>query len=571
MKTYKYCLLLFFSYLFCSPFLSAQVKPYDILINEFMPAPIKNGMLPNTEYIELYNRSKKDIELENFMIVNKPDTTILKQRTLKSNAYVVIYTKNASVNFREIDNTIDTIQVKKLGTLSNPSDMIYLVSPNGIVIDAAAYDLTYYQNVNKAEAGLALERTRPNAPCNGTTWTPSVNPRGGTPGQRNSFVDTTSDRTQPLIERYYVENNTTIVVIFDKSLNRDTAIANYQLSGINIKSVKVIPPAFNSVEITLKTALKKDSLYKLVLTTNLKDCQDIPLSIFRSLDIRLPEKPSSNELIINEVLVNPETGGSRFIELYNNTSMKAFDIQNIQIKDTTRNDMKPILLNFLLLPKQYVVLTEKPTYVRNRYNVPDSAKFNIVKNKVPTWNEASGNVSISLDSVTFDNFNYTKSWHNPLLATTDGVALERVNPNERSLEPSNWQSAAEKRGFATPAQKNSQFRDLQVTPSVSAMFWLEKDNFSPDDDGFEDALLVHYKLEKKGGVATIKVFDGNGRFVKSLTVDELLGTEGVLRWQGERGDGTKAVVGIYILVIEVTFGDGTTTRQKLPCALTTQF
>jgi hypothetical protein len=158
-----------------------------------------------------------------------------------------------------------------------------------------------------------------------------------------------------------------------------------------------------------------------------------------------------------------------------------------------------------------------------------------------------------------------------LLATVEGVSLEKINSDLESFKPSNWQSAAEKSSFATPAQKNSQFRNLEKDPSVSSPFWLEKDSFSPDDDGFEDALLVNYKLDKKGGVANIQVFDGNGRFIKSLAVNELLGAEGLIRWQGERTDGTKAVVGIYILVIDITFSDGTTTRQKLPCALTTQF
>jgi hypothetical protein len=600
MKTYKSLAFLFFFLLFCGSFSWAQVKPYDILINEFMPAPAANRLLPNVEYIELYNRSQNDIELNNFMIINKPDTTILRQKTLKSNAYVIIYTKNASVNFREIDNTIDTIQVKKLGTLSNPSDMIYLLSPSNIVIDAAGYDLTYYQNVNKAETGLALERTRPNAPCNSTNWTPSVNSRGGTPGKRNSVVNDSTDLTTPLIDQYYLKTDKRISLTFNRSVNQNLLKmpSQYQIFAVNnidttslltprittdapvpsnniitVKSVDtIISPLFNTVELTLDSALRKGSLYKLVIKPILKDCQDlpIPLSIYSTLYLQMFDKPIGNDLIINEILVNPETGGSRFIEIYNR-SKKAIDIKNLQIKDTTRNDVKSILLNFLLLPKQYVVLTEKPSYVRSRYNVPDSAKFNILKSKVPTWNEASGNVSISLDTVTFDNLNYAKSLHNPLLATTDGVSLERTNPFAVSAEPSNWQSAAEKRSFATPAQKNSQYRDLQAPPSVSAAFWLEKDSFSPDDDGFEDALLIRYQLDKKGGVANVQVFDSNGRFVKSLTINELLGTEGVLRWQGERADGTKAVVGIYILVLDLTFSDGTTARQKLPCALTTQF
>ena len=111
----------------------------------------------------------------------------------------------------------------------------------------------------------------------------------------------------------------------------------------------------------------------------------------------------------------------------------------------------------------------------------------------------------------------------------------------------------------------------ESTPSVSAPFWLEKNSFSPDDDGFEDALLLHYKWDKAGGLVTIQIFDSNGHAVKSLSVNELLGTEGVLRWQGERNDGTKATVGIYILSITTLFPNGSTMHQKLPCGLTTLF
>ena len=170
-----------------------------------------------------------------------------------------------------------------------------------------------------------------------------------------------------------------------------------------------------------------------------------------------------------------------------------------------------------------------------------------------------------------DSFSYLKSWHNPLLTTTDGVSLERLNADSSSVNFENWQSAAEKYGFATPAQRNSQFRNFQKDPSVSSPFWLEKNSFSPDGDGFEEALLLHYKLEKSGGVANIKIFDSSGNFHKSLSINELLGNEGVVRWQSERPDGIKSPVGIYILVVEIIFPNGSTMRQKLPFALTTQF
>ena len=78
-------------------------------------------------------------------------------------------------------------------------------------------------------------------------------------------------------------------------------------------------------------------------------------------------------------------------------------------------------------------------------------------------------------------------------------------------------------------------------------------------------------FRSKGSVADVQVFDNNGRLIKALTVNELLDTEGVIRWLGERTDGTKATVGIYILHISMRLSNGSTSRQKLPCALVTQF
>ena len=97
MKTCKtLCLLSFFCFC-CSPFLLAQtvVAPYDILINEFMADPAPPVGLPNVEFIELFNRSNKTIQLKDFKIVNGMSvSTVLRDFMLKPAGYVVIYTKN---------------------------------------------------------------------------------------------------------------------------------------------------------------------------------------------------------------------------------------------------------------------------------------------------------------------------------------------------------------------------------------------------------------------------------------------------------------------------------------------
>jgi Lamin Tail Domain len=555
------------------PVQAQNVAPYDILINEFLPDPLPQVGLPNAEFIELFNRSNKTLNLKDFKLVNGTVSTVLPPFVLKPAAYVVVYTKKTGVDFSKFG---DTLPVTKLIALSNPNDTFYLAAPNGEIIDAARYDLTFYQNSKKAEGGWSLERTHPNAPCNGLAWTASNNLLGGTPSKRNSVAIDAVDKTPPLVERYYLKDDKTLVVTFDKSLDRVVAeqTPQYQtMEGVKISSSRILPTSFSTIQLSFNAALQPKRLYNLVIKTTLKDCQGNPLSIADTLAIQVPEKPTRNDLIVNEILINPEVGGSRFLELYNR-SEKALDIGGLRIIDSTRGDVKTVTTNFLLLPKQYVALTENPSYIEKRYN-GTPFRFSILKNKLPTWNEAFGNVSVyaveGSKIIVLDSFSYEKSWHNPLLATSEGVSLEKIHPNVSSTNKSNWQSAAEKSGFATPAHKNSQFRDPQETPSVSTAFWFDKNTFSPDDDGYEDALLIHYKLDKGGGLATVKIFDSNGHLAKVLTTNELLATEGVLRWQGERIDGSKATIGVYIMVINVVFPTGLSTYQKLPFALTTKF
>lgn len=573
MKTYKHLLFSLFFSLLAAAFLSAQtIAPYDILINEFMADPIPQVGLPNSEFIELFNRSNKTVDLKDFKIVNGTVSTLLPSYSLKPAAYVVIYTKKTGIDF----GIKDTIQVVKLVLLSNPNDTFYLKAPNDTIIDAVTYDLPAYQNSKKADGGFTLERIQTNGYCNNLSWIASNDLLGGTPGKRNSVAIDSVDKTPPLVERYFVKDDRTLVLTFDKSLNRFLAeqTPQYQIiEGVKISSSKISSPFFNGIQLSLNTALLPKELYHLVIKTTLQDCRNIPLSIPDTLAIQLPEKPLRNDLIINEILLNPETGGTRFLELYNRSD-KALDVGGLKISDLKTGDVKTVLTSFLLLPQHYIALTDNPLYIQKRYKA-EAFKFSFLKNKLPTWNDASGNVTLyALDgtkTVVLDSFSYEKSWHSPFLATTEGVSLERISPEDSSKNASNWQSAAEKRDFATPAQVNSQFRNLKTDPSVSSPFWLEKNSFSPDDDGFEDALLLRYKLDKKGGVATIQIFDSSGRFVKSLTTNELLDTEGVIRWSGERTDGTKASVGIYILQISTSFPNGSTSRQKLPCAVVTQF
>ena len=554
------------------------VEPYDILISEFMADPTPVEHLPNAEYIELYNRSKKNISLKDFKLVNGSVVTDLPDSILKSNKYFIIYTRKSTVNFGIYG---DTLPVTKLITLSNPGDTFFLKSPDNRVIDAASYDLSYYQNSNKAQGGWSMERININAPCLANNWIATTNLNGGTPGQKNSVYQDLIDKTPPQVLSSYTKDNNTIVLNFDKSLNRDSAKMpiHYQLdNNLRIQSIKMLDTLLsNIVQINLKDTLKKYPLYKLILKTSLKDCQGNPLSKEDTIKIQLPEKALRNDLIINELLMNPEVGGSRFVEIYNR-SEKVIDLYDLKIAnlyDTMKTDVKPITSHYSLFPKSYVALTESPLYIQNRYKAV-MYKKGIIKNRLPTWGDAFGNATIygfeGTKPVIIDSFNYNKSFHNPLLTNTEGVSLERINPNDSTNNAANWHSAAATVLYATPAYQNSQ---SNLNPSVlgnnEEIFTLINKTFSPNDDGFQDYLLMHYSVDKKGYLANIFIYDMEGKLVKRLAINELLSKEGQIKWDGETEEKLVAPVGTYIIYIELIDPDGGVKKIKKLCVLADKF
>ena len=255
--------------------------------------------------------------------------------------------------------------------------------------------------------------------------------------------------------------------------------------------------------------------------------------------------------------------------MYNNSKNTVFDISDLKIGNKTADI--PIDKKMLFFPNEYVVLTDNHIYIQGYYKAQTFRK-RIIKNKVPTFTESTDTVILKGGTLKkpIDAFTYQKSWHNPLIANTEGVSLERINPNKPSNEASNWQSAAQTVGYATPGRQNSQFKQPDSS-SVSAqsrrVFELEKKTFSPDNDGFDDFLVLNYRFDKGGFAASIYIFDDKGKPIKTLIKNTLLETEGNINWQGDTDEGLQTRQGVYIIVIEWVSPMGQVERQKLACVV----
>ena len=83
-----------------------------------------------------------------------------------------------------------------------------------------------------------------------------------------------------------------------------------------------------------------------------------------------------------------------------------------------------------------------------------------------------------------------------------------------------------------------------------------------DCDGFEDILLLNYRLPESGYIANIMVFDSRGRRVKRLAANLLLGTEGSIQRDGSNDTGNRVSLGAYVIFIEVFDLKGQLKRYK---------
>ena len=100
---------------------------------------------------------------------------------------------------------------------------------------------------------------------------------------------------------------------------------------------------------------------------------------------------------------------------------------------------------------------------------------------------------------------------------------------------------------------------------------LDSDVFSPDDDGFEDFLLVQVDFEELGNVVDLRVFDSRGNFIRQLVNGELFSTAQVIKWDGSDENGNRCPVGAYVLLLNAFTKDGKRVSDKATCVVATKF
>jgi hypothetical protein len=156
-------------------------------------------------------------------------------------------------------------------------------------------------------------------PCSGiSNWKASTDTRGGSPGIKNSVDAVNNDQSAPSIKNAYAIDNLNIVIVFDEPVDslKGATITNYSIDGgLGIQSAISISPLFDKVQLRLTTAMQANKVYN-VTVNNVTDCKNNPIGSKKSQG-RLASRCSLTEMVINEILFNPKSGGYDYVEFYN--------------------------------------------------------------------------------------------------------------------------------------------------------------------------------------------------------------------------------------------------------------
>jgi hypothetical protein len=377
------------------------------------------------------------------------------------------------------------------------------------------------------------------------------------------------ENTPPAISKIKSLRDGTILVCFSEPINTGMLTTeNFLLNDTE----------GNEIVIEQINILSTDSIQ---LTTDRITIPDLFLSVFEiedeeGLETSILDFPFefrftlfNRAILINEILFNPKSGGSDFVELYNQSG---FNVDLSTLRLATRNDtlglksIYPLSTKRIDFPNQsYFVFTKDSLDLATNYWVPTPGLIITMKN-FPTYSDDGGRVVLLNDSLeVIDEFAYNKSMHSKFIADQNGVSLERLSFEGETNSPENWHSASSVAGFATPGYENSQ---QEPEKPVAASVLISPDAISPNGDGYNDEMEITFRLEKAGYLINIFVFDVNGRRVNRLLNNAISGSELKSVFDGKSENGTLLPTGFYILLAELVHPDGEKKVFKKPFLVT---
>ncbi len=525
---------------------------FDVVISEVMADPSPVVMLPDSEYIELYNRSQYPIQMNGWKISVGTRETVLGNYLLFPDDYLLLVPSTQTGEWSFVPNRL---ALTSWPLLPNTGEDIVLRDKFGNVITSLRYNPGMGASGFKQEGGWSLEIKDPdNLSGDWENWSFSNHESGGTPGRSNSIATSFADTRAPEITGYYVRSKNCMVVEFSEPMLMTGCMDLFQPAVkptiLNIASCKAEEVFLKETEVCFQSDLPEKTVFTLIFNNLPSDLAGNRLTGYNDLHFGWPEKPDAGDLVINELLYDPPTNGSDYLELYNRSD-KILDLSEIYVARATADGNPEKLVRLsqtkrLFLPEKYLAFTPDRIWLLNNYVVEDNRAI-IHLSELPNYLTKEGTIFVTdVSGQPFDRFDYHESMHFSLLASKKGVALERIDVNAPTQSKSNWHSASASSGYGTPGMRNSQMVVAETVPYTDFIS-VEPEVFFPNQDGMNDLLMIRYSFLEPGNTCSVTIFNREGKPVRHLINNQMVGTVGFFTWDGLNDQGGRCATGIYVI------------------------
>ena len=539
----------------------------DVIISEIMADPSPEVSLPGKEYLEITNRTGYSLNLYNWNLSAGDQNYPFPGIILPASGIAILCISQDTSLFQRFGKVIG---LKQFPSLTDAGRLLFITDSAGRLIHGVEYTSDWYKDDLKSNGGWSLEMIDPDFPfCDSGNWKVSESKNGGTPGTVNSVSQSNPDITFNGIQNAFPTDSSTIHLTFSEPVFDLTEKQSYfRVGGNGISDIYPADPLFREYEVKMEKPLNRNEIYQIEIMEGISDFAGnlIQKSKF---SFGMTETAQPGDILINEILFNPLPGDPDYIELFN-TSGKIIDasrLQLVSVNDETgdRSEAVPVSdEKRCILPGEYYAITTDRNRISERYYSADPDHL-FIAGTLPSMPDDKGHLILynrELDQI--DVLVYSEEMHFPLLATNEGVALEKINPAGKSEEKANWHSASETSGWGTPGAPNSLFEEVPAT-SDNVVFSSSK--ISPDNDGYEDLLAITMNLKGNGNVVTVTVFDEAGNHVRKIAANLFSGVNASIIWDGTADDGSLVRTGIYIILINLFDDTGKTKTWKKVCTV----
>lgn len=448
------------------------IRSQSLVVNEIY----YNAATGQSEWIEVYNRSTDTLDLRKWQVAdgNSDQTAFASKRTITSTNFLICPGEFAVIGKDSVaflgqfpSASGHRIFFSNFPTLNNSGDLVGLFDSLGIPSDS----LQYFDDWGGA-SGRSLERRHTDSLSTySANWSTSVHADGATPGFINSISPVPNDLAvfseDITISPTFPEKSqiaTISATIHNIGLASSMPSSVILFADMDGDGLRDMSERVDSVNVT---ALPPGNNAMINLTWTVPGSASDSVRLWVVIAYAVDERPENNEatatvifrvpaasVVINEILADPGTHQSEFIELTNRSNAPV-NLKNWKIRDLTSS--KNVTVSDAWIISGAFRVLSGDTAIAGKLSLPDS--LIIFVSGMPSLNNDSDDVILS-DAIgaTVDSLRYYPGW-----GGRKAVSIERYSVDEPSTDASNW-NASLANGGHTAGQPNSLLNVAAASP-----------------------------------------------------------------------------------------------------------